>query len=309
VNEPVYVDLPSDHEERLVRARLSLDGLSVGDAFGQQYLRTSKHTHYVRHRLLFAGPWMYTDDTVMAVSIVECLARWGRIEPDELARAFIRRYVADPDRGYGAGCAGLLEAIASGGDRRELAGGLFDGQGSMGNGSAMRVGPVGAYFADDLDAVVEQARASARVTHMHPDGQAGALAVAIAAAWASRKRDCAGVTDHRDLFTTVIAHTPEGPTRAGLEKAADLPLEESVERAAGVLGNGSYVTCRDTVPLCLWCAARHMDSYTDALWNVARAFGDMDTNCAIVGSIVSLAVGREGIPPEWLAARERLPRT
>ena len=59
---------------------------------------------------------------------------------------------------------------------------LFGGEGSFGNGAAMRVAPLGAYFADELDAVVEQASFSAEVTHSHPEGIAGAIAVAVAAA-------------------------------------------------------------------------------------------------------------------------------
>ena len=171
----------------------------------------------------------------------------------------------------------------------------------------MRVGPVGAYFADDLDAAVDQARASAQVTHMHPDGQAGAIATAVAAAcvWTWRNSD---LPPHRQqLIPVVMERTPAGPTRAGLEKAARLPLTASVDEAVRLLGNGDHVTCRDTVPFCLWCAARHLDSYEEALWTAASAFGDMDTNCAIVGSIVSLAVGPEGIPRDWLVAREPLP--
>ena len=299
--------VPSDHEHRLTRARLSLEGLSVGDALGQQYLRTSKHTHYVYHRLLFKGPWSYTDDTAMAVSIFECLSRHGRIHQDDLAGAFTRRYMADPDRGYGAGCAELLEALTAGGSWRDLSPGLFEGQGSMGNGSAMRVGPVGAYFADDMDLVVAEARASAQVTHMHSDGQAGAIATAVAAAYAWTWHSSDLSSRRQQLIPAVMERTPAGPVQAGLEKAARLPLTASVAEAVRLLGNGNYVTCRDTVPFCLWCAARHLDSYSEALWTAVSAFGDMDTNCAIVGSIVALAVGSEGIPRDWLVAREPLP--
>lgn len=54
--------------------------------------------------------------------------------------------------------------------------------GSMGNGAAMRVAPIGAYFADDLDKVLSHARASAEVTHGHREGIAGAMATAVASA-------------------------------------------------------------------------------------------------------------------------------
>lgn len=59
---------------------------------------------------------------------------------------------------------GLLDSIRQGHWRGE-ARSLFGGQGSFGNGSAMRVAPLGAYFADDLDMVVEQAERSAVTTH------------------------------------------------------------------------------------------------------------------------------------------------
>lgn len=60
------------------------------------------------------------------------------------------------------------------------------------------------------------------------------------------------------------------------------------------------------VPFCVWVAANHLDDYRTAIVRTVRGGGDIDTNCAIVGGIVALAVGREGIPPEWLAEREEL---
>ena len=75
--------------------------------------------------------------------------------------------------------------------------------------------------------------------------------------------------------------------------------------AAKILGNGSAVTAPDTVPYCLWSAARHLDDYKEALVSTITGDGDCDTNAAIVGGIVALYVGMEGIPAEWRAARER----
>jgi ADP-ribosylglycohydrolase len=58
------------------------------------------------------------------------------------------------------------------------------------------------------------------------------------------------------------------------------------------------------VPFALWCAARHLGSYVDALWTTIEGFGDIDTNCAIVGGVVALYAGADAIPQEWLTARE-----
>jgi ADP-ribosylglycohydrolase len=178
----------------------------------------------------------------------------------------------------------------------------------MGNGGAMRVAPLGAYFAHDLDEVVGQARASAEVTHAHPEGQAGTIATAVAAAWAWQARDRPRPLRGREMLELVVDRTSEGETRSGLEKALRLELDLSVEEAVGVLGNGGRITAPDTVPFALWCAARHIDDYAEALWTTVSAGGDNDTNCAIVGGIVVLANGREAIPEGWLAAREPLGR-
>ncbi len=292
---------PADHRERIERARLSLDGLSVGDAFGGRFnFRTEPG------RDLPPPPWHYSDDTVMALSVAEVLDRHGRIEQEDLAGRFARRYLADPYRGYGLSVRRVLEGIAEGETWHASARSIYGGTGSMGNGGAMRVAPLGAYFADDLDEVVEQARASAEVTHAHFEGQAGAIATAIAAAWAWQARNRPRPHLGRDMIALALGRTPEGGTRAGLEKALALGPDVSVEEAAGVLGNGSRITAPDTVPFALWCAARHIDDYAEALWTTVSAGGDNDTNCAIVGGIVVLANGPEAIPEDWLASREPL---
>jgi ADP-ribosylglycohydrolase len=296
---------PADHAERVARARLSLDGLSVGDAFGEKFFRSDAYL-LAERREVPVSSWRVTDDTVMAVSVCEVLDRFGRIDQDALARLFAERYRRQPDRGYGGTAHGILGAIGQGLPWRTAAAIPFGGQGSMGNGGAMRVGPVGAYFADDLDAVVANARASAQVTHAHPDGQAGAIAAAVAAACAWQSRREAATSAGRRLLLTAIELTPDGPTRDGLRKAADLPFDYAVATAVSALGHGSKVIAGDTVPFALWCAARHLDNYEDALWHTVSGFGDIDTNCAIVGSIVVMRTGREGIPAEWLASREPL---
>lgn len=293
----------SDHLPRMERAHRSLAGLSVGDAFGERFF-TSPHTveRLIELRALPAGPWQVTDDTVMAVSVVDVLSDRCRIDRDLLARFFGARYRLDPARGYGGTAHGILGRLAAGEPWREVAPSVFGGAGSMGNGGAMRTAPIGGYFFDDLRAAAEAARQSAEVTHAHPEGQAGAIAVAVAAAHVS-----AGGGDPAALFDAVLSHTPDGETRAGIEKAAALPLHYEVRTAVSALGNGTQVIAQDTVPFALWCAARHLGEYEEALWTTVAGLGDRDTTCAIVGGIVALAPAAR-IPEAWLEARESLDR-
>jgi ADP-ribosylglycohydrolase len=300
--------LPADHAARLARARLALDGLSVGDAFGQRFFYPFMERSLVQGERPFPQPpWPYTDDTEMALAITQVLDQYGRIDQDELAETLAKRYWRNPGRGYGAGAHRILQGIAHGFFTWEyISRQEFGGQGSLGNGAAMRVAPVGAYFADDLARVVAEARASAEVTHAHAEGQAGAIAIAVAAAWAWRVADGSESPEPSRLIQIALDHTPPGETRQGIERALALPLEASPATAAEQLGSGERVTAPDTVPFTIWCAARHLRDYPEALWATVAGLGDRDTTCAIVGGIVVLASPPASIPEEWLAAREPL---
>jgi len=237
----------------------------------------------------------------MGRCVVECLEQHGEIVPDELARLLAEEYGRDPTRGYGAMAHEVLYQIGQGIPWAQAAGQVFEGMGSFGNGAAMRAGPVGAYFAGDLGRVVEQARLSALVTHAHLEGQAGAIAVAVAAAWTTQDH----ALDGRGMLELACTHTPEGETRANLRRALAFPLVRDPEEAAALLGSGHKITAQDTVPFALWCAARHLDSLPEALWAAVAGGGDLDTTGAIVGSVVLLCA-REGIPEDWLAHMEPL---
>jgi ADP-ribosylglycohydrolase len=297
--------LPSDRAARMARALHALDGLSVGDAFGERFfVAPDVVEQLIEARALPRAPWTYTDDTEMATAIVDVLDEHNGIDQDALARAFAERYARDPHRGYGGGAHGILRALGDGVPWRVASGEAFSGMGSLGNGGAMRVAPIGAYFADDLDAVVEHARASAEVTHAHPDGQAGAVAAALGAAYACRWRADQGALGGRGLLEFVLARTPGSATREMIERAAKIEADQPVEVAMWCLGTGSKVTAADTVPFSLWCAARHLGNYEEALWTTVSGLGDRDTTCAIVGGIVALSCAPEAIPAAWFAARE-----
>lgn len=286
------------------RARLSLAGLSLGDALGERFFGPPAAVHArIAARELRPPPWRYTDDTEMAISLVETLAARGEVNGDELAARFARRY--DPERGYGSAAHQLLQDLRAGLSWRSLAPALFAGRGSYGNGAAMRVAPLGAYFADaPLERVVEQAARSAEVTHAHPEGIAGAIAVAVAAALAWQQAG-AGSLDGARLLQDVVARTPPGETQGGIARALSLSAECAPEEAARQLGSGQKVSAQDTVPFALWCAARHLGAFEETFWSTVRGLGDRDTTCAIACGVAALAA--PSLPDGWLASREPLP--
>lgn len=292
--------MPPTSRDRRSRAADSLAGLSVGDAFGDQFFllanrRVSAETGVP------PAPWPWSDDTEMACSVVDVLNRFGQIDQDALATAFADRM--DLRRGYGAGAFELLERVRGGDHWRRASRELFDGRGSYGNGAAMRVAPLGAYFGGDLARAAAEAALSAEVTHANPEGVAGAVAVAVAAAHVADRGEVAPesvIEAALDLITTGEY------VRRGLKRALRL-LGKSPREAAHELGNGSRVTAQDTVPFVLWAAATRLGDYEAAVRACAMVGGDMDTTSAMVGGIVAAHLGRAAIPEPWLDAREPLP--
>lgn len=295
--------LSSNPIARLARAAPSLEGLSVGDAFGERYF-SSGADELIAARTLAYAPWHYTDDTQMALSVFSVLRQYGKVDQDALATNFSVHY--EEDRGYGDAMNRLVPMIYITGMWRMMARRLFSGEGSLGNGAAMRVGPVGAYFADDPAQAARQAALSAEVTHTHPEGIAGAVAVAVAAAYAASFS--AAPPSLAEFLAQILPHLPSGAVAGGLHQAASLPPETTARDAGRLLGCGYNATAPDTVPFALWCAGQHLDSYEEALWLTASGLGDIDTTCAIVGGIVALSAGAASIPDGWIAAREPLPR-
>lgn len=285
------------------RALISLDGLSIGDAFGERFFGPSHEVlPRIGRREVPETVWPYTDDTEMALALTRVLLDFGFVHQDALAQQFAERMQAS--RGYGRNTFEILWGIRMGKAWRTLSRAGFDGLGSFGNGAAMRVAPLGAFFVDrSLEDVVEQARLSSEVTHAHEEGVAGGIAVAVAArlAWLAN-----GVTAPLGpgLLEAVRDATPTGATRDGIDKSLTLAGSATPLEAARLLGNGAAVTAPDTVPFCLWVCSRFSHDFEEAMWSTVTALGDRDTTCAIVGGIVACQTGREGIPEAWFDYRE-----
>ncbi|MFB7940529.1 ADP-ribosylglycohydrolase family protein [Streptomyces sp. NPDC056049] len=290
--------------------RDALHGLAFGDAFGDRWfriLRREGEAPLAARVLPAETPWRWSDDTAQALVLVrELAAGAGAVDQDRFALALAAAYADDTHRGYGASMHDVLRRIGSGEPWRDVVAGQFGGQGSWGNGAAMRVAPLGAWHADDLDTAAEQAARQAVVSHHHPEAVAGAVAVALAAALATRSRG--GPAPARQAFLQdVAARLPESDVRSGLRIAARMPGRTSVRHAAEVLGSGYRMSGPDTVPYALWCAAGHLDDLHEGLWATVAGRGDIDTTCAVAGGVIAARTGTTALPDAWHAAREPLP--
>ncbi len=238
-------------------------GAIAGDIIGSVFERSPVKTTDFD---LFSPGSTFTDDTVLSVAVA-----WAILEKRDYGdaiKAFGRRY---PGAGYGGTFYQWMQSTDS------------TPYGSWGNGSAMRVSPVGFAF-DHTDAVLEQAAETARVTHNHPEGIKGAQATALAVFMARQGRS-----------------KPE--IRSEIAGRFGYDLDRSLDEIRP--GYRFDVSCQGSVPEALLSFLESRD-YEEAVRNAISLGGDSDTLACIAGGAAH-AFYRE-IPPEIVAGvRRRLP--
>lgn len=294
---------------RLSLAYRSLKGISIGDAFGESFFGdTAGVLQHIDNRTMPETKWEFTDDTVMAIAVYEQLENGG-IDQNDLAQQFSKNHQLDMYRGYGATSRRILREIEEGRNWRDVSREVFDGMGSMGNGAAMRVGSIGAFYYDNLDKVKELATLSAVVTHANPEGIAGAVAVAIATALATRIEVDGAMFSTEQFINAVADAIPGTDTQTKIRKATSVPYNYQIETVRSILGDGTNMTAQDTVPFSIWCAAHNLDNFEESLWKAVSILGDRDTICAIVGGITVMSSGSASVPTEWLSSVEDIDRS
>ena len=217
-------------------------GAIAGDIIGSIYEhRNIKTTEFP----LFHPHCRFTDDTVLTVALADSLLHGTRF--GDLMK---RYYWSYPHAGYG----GYFHQWAQSEHSQPY--------NSWGNGSAMRVSPVGFAF-DALEDVLEQAKQSAEVTHDHPEGIKGAQAVASAVFLARTGQSKEQIKNYVEM--TFDYHL-------------DKPLDEIRETYE------FHVSCQESVPQAIR-AFLESDDFEDAVRKAISLGGDSDTIACMAGGI------------------------
>ena len=239
-------------------------GAIIGDIIGSVYeFHSTKSMDFT----LFNDRSTFTDDSVLTIATAKWLLDGG--DYAHLLKNFSRRY---PKRGYGSNYYrwALSENLAA--------------YNSYGNGSAMRVSPVGFAFSS-ANGVLAKAKESAMVTHSHPEGFKGAQAVALA-----------------------IYHARQGKSKKAIKSQLEENFEYNLNRSYDEIqpGYGFDETCQGSVPEAM-IAFLSSDSYEDAIRRAIALGGDADTQACIAGGIAE-AFYKE-IPEEVIIqAAKKLPQ-
>lgn len=276
-------------------------GSALGDAIGELAFR-HQEAGRLESEVARADILVYTDDTAMSIGLAESILHLGYLDPQVLGDTFRANYLREPWRGYAIGPPTIFSLVK---DRKmsyfEAAQSLFGGQGSFGNGAAMRIAPVGLTFHNRPD-LYEQVCISATVTHAHPIGIDGAavLARAIAQAVSLSPQD---PFPSEPFCHRLIAYARTPEIRDKMQQVQSLVADQvSPPEAAWRLGQS--VAVHESLPFALYAFLRHPQSYEACLFCAAMNGGDRDTLGAMAGAVSGAYLGIDAIPQAWRAKLE-----
>jgi poly(ADP-ribose) glycohydrolase ARH3 len=290
------------HKGRLKSKFLGcLVGTAVGDALGAGWegrgMSRSEDIVSLAERL---EQLIYTDDTHMTIGIAESLIESKGFDGEHMAQTFIKNYQAEPWRGYGPGPPRIFGMIKSGEAWYSAANRLYRG-GSFGNGSAMRVAPVGLLYSRNLEKLREIAYQSSSITHSHELGREGAALQACAVALALNTPSDEDID--KEAFLVKLQNFIRNQLyKEKVAQIKELLGEQDKARVVTVLGNG--IEAPRSVPTAIYCFLRQPQSYKDTVIYAISLGGDTDTIAAMAGAISGAYLGIEAVSSEWRAKLE-----
>lgn len=299
-------------QEELDRLSGVLLGAAVGDALGlpREGLTPARAKRMygpgpLRHRFVF-GRGMASDDAEHACLTAQALLA-ARGNESRFARSLAWRlrfwFAAMP---AAVGWATLRAIIKLWIGFSPNTSGVY----SAGNGPAMRAPVIGAFLANRPERIEAWTRISTRMTHTDPRAEDGALAIAIAAAYAVRKGPAN--VDANEVLNEIRLklRTDE------LKQAVDRVSEHVVRRATTAefaksfgfeKGVSGYML--HTVPAVLFCWLSNPADFEQAVEEMILLGGDADSTGAIVGALAGATAGANAIPKEWIEGITDWPRS
>ncbi len=274
---------------------------ALGDAIGEiAFFRPSLSA--LQEELRTSTQLRYTDDTAMAIGLAESITRRGCLESRHLGDTFRSNFLREPWRGYASGPPAVFSMVSDLGiSYTEAASRLFRGTGSFGNGAAMRIGPVGAFYYDS-PRLYEQVRIASAVTHAHPVGIDGAAVLAKAVAIA------VGKTTSKSLSATGITAelTKFARTDVIKEKLTQVKtlISANTDPAQAAMTLGKGIAVQESMPFALYAFLRFPHSFEECLYCAVLNGGDRDTLGAMACAVSGAYLGEKALPKTWLEKLE-----
>lgn len=254
----IFVKIKQQGAGRAGKGKINMYGAFIGDIVGSKY---EFHNIKTKRFSLFSKGCDYTDDTIMTAAVAKAilLSRMEQQKTGGKGKGF-QKYLVETMQDFGR-----RYPYPKGAYGRRFEQWLREENpkpyGSYGNGSAMRVSPC-ALAGVNLEESLALARASAAVTHDHPEGIKGAEAVAAAVFLAKSG------SSKEEIREYISGHYYD----------LDFTLD-SIRDTYRFDGS-----CQGSVPQAI-VAFLESEDFEDAIRNVISIGGDCDTTGAITGSI------------------------
>jgi poly(ADP-ribose) glycohydrolase ARH3 len=274
----------------------SMVGSALGDAIGELAFWRSGEAG-LRAEIARRGVLAYTDDTAMAIGLAESISQVGGLDEAHLGETFRANFAREPWRGYAGGPPTIFSLVEREGmSYSEAARSLFGGQGTFGNGAAMRIAPVGLFFHDSAH-LYDRARIAASVTHAHPIGADGAAVLAWAVARAVRLAPQEPFPfDHFFQGLIDFGRTPEIRDKMMLVRTL---ISQDVAASHAAWHLGRTVAVHESLPFAIYSFLRHPKSFEACLSCAILNGGDRDTLGAMACAVSGAYLGVEAIPQAW----------
>jgi ADP-ribosyl-[dinitrogen reductase] hydrolase len=277
-------------------------GLAIGDALGMPFeglapqaisTRYGQVTEFLPGYDLAAG--QYTDDTIMALCLAESILQKGCVAPEDIAQRFVAWFDSGDLRGIGNTCRESILNLKSGDSWRQSG---IGGERAAGNGTAMRIAPVGLLDCHNMERLREDCWSTSIITHDNLEAVAGATAVAYVIAQLAT-----GDLDTESLLTGAADFVGESQVARNLFMAQDLLRSSTpTAEALAILGTSGYVV--ETVASALYCFLSTPDDFSATVSEAVMGGGDADTTAAIAGAISGTYNGLPNLPPQLVAQVE-----
>ena len=297
-----------------------LFGVAIGDTLGHPFegkLRTQIYSYFddfesfVRqNKSIFRT---YTDDTQLTLHLAKALIKGNGFKVDYIIKEFIN-WLDDPPIGPGYGCISSIRKLRYGVQWEQAA------SNSGGNGTTMRIAPIGLFYCKDPKALKTAAIKSSIITHSHSAASAGAVVIASAIAYLINRNPDAGfsVEEFFNVITSSISDSQDEIWKEFIEillkvkSNLDMPIESGLIKfsQAGVkspyfiedyLGQAFvHPYTISTVACSLFIFLKKLSSFKECIFELSTSGGDSDTVGAIGGSLAGVYFGLQNIPPDLI---------
>ena len=266
----------------------------------EDYLKTEKTGEFGRFPFQFG---QYSDDSQLARELMQSYAAQKKFDPADYAERIKRIFSEKRIVGFGYSTKEAAKRLAHGISWEESGA----PPPSAGNGSAMRVAPVGLFFYDNPQKLIQAAHDQGRITHKDPRCSAGAVAISGAVALVLQDNEL-----HPDRFVSTLAewtalfsqgfadglqtllHCLSMPPEKASLLIADTGMDADYIDDEEWKGMSAYVV--SSVLWSLYAFLRTPDDYWETICTAIAAGGDTDTTAAMAGAVSGAYLGIGEIP-------------